>query len=135
MAEIAPMLGAILGISKTPKGQDKKRAEKPTAKVNKKKGTANFKTTKGEGSVTEPMQQHGELASYKVPPPPSDKKLLKESAKHTARSATEDWVAGRISTKEHKAVHDRAKHVLANKHPHEFKGPSGERSMSKVMKR
>lgn len=125
MAEIAPMLGAILGISKTPKGQDKKRAKKPHGK----------KTTGGEKSVTEPEQQHGELASYKAPPPPSDKKLLKESAKHTARSATEDWVAGRISTKEHKAVHDRAKHVLANKHPHEFKGPSGERSMNKAMKR
>jgi hypothetical protein len=126
------MLGAILGISKTPKGQDKKRGEKPTAKVNKKKGTATFKTTKGEGSVTEPQQQHGELASYEAPKPIPDKKLIKESAKHTMRRATEDWVEGRISTKEHKAMHERAKHVLSNKSPQEFKGMSGERSFKKM---
>jgi hypothetical protein len=107
------MLGAIFGVSKTPKGQDKKRAKK----------------SKGEKSVTEPAQQHGELASYKAPPPPSDKKLMKESAKHTVRRATDDWVEGRITTKEHKAVHERAKHVLSGKAPHEFRGPSGERKM------
>jgi hypothetical protein len=126
------MLGAILGVSKTPKGQDRKRAAKPTHKTNKKTGTATFKTTKGEGSVTEPMQQHGELASYKAPPPPSDRKLVRESAKHTIRRATEDWVEGRITTREHKAAHDRAKHVLSGKHPHEFRGPSGERSLRKM---
>jgi hypothetical protein len=126
------MLGAIFGISKTPKGQDKKRAAKPSAKVSKKTGTATFKTTKGEGSVTEPMQQHGELASYQAPKPIPDKKLIKESAKHTMRNATEDWIAGRITTKEHKAMHERAKHVLSNKSPHEFKGMSGERSMRKL---
>ena len=108
------MLGAILGISKTPKGQDKKRAKKKS---------------KGEKSVTEPEQQHGELASYKAPPPPSDKKLLRESAKHTARRATEDWVSGHISTKECHAAHARAKHVLAGKPVREFKGMSGERKM------
>jgi len=116
------MLGAILGISKTPKGQDKKRGKKPTAK----------KTTGGEKSVTEPMQQHGELASYQAPKPIPDKKLIKESAKHTMRNATEDWIAGRITTKEHKAMHERAKHVLSNKSPHEFKGMSGERSFRKL---
>jgi hypothetical protein len=116
VADIAPMLGAILGISKTPKGQDKKRAKK----------------SKGEKSVTEPEQQHGELASSKAPPPPTDKKLMRESAKHTIRRATEDWVSGHITTKECSAAHARAKHVLSGKKPHEFRGPSGERSFKKM---
>lgn len=128
MADIAPMLGAILGISRTPKGQDKKRAVKPKTK----KGRGDHKVTGGEKSVTEPAQQHGELASYQTPQPISDKKLIKESAKHTLRRATDDWVEGRISTKEHKAVHDRTKHVLSGKHPHEFRGTSGERSFKKL---
>lgn len=120
--EIAPMLGAILGISKTPKGQDKKRAKKPTAK----------KTTGGEKSVTEPAQQHGELASYQAPKPVSEHKMMKENAKHTLRRATDDWVEGRITTKEHRAVHERAKHVLSGKQPREFSGTSGERSFKKM---
>ena len=123
MADIAPMLGAILGISKTPKGQDKKRAVKPKTK----KGRGDHKVTGGEKSVTEPAQQHGELASFQAPKPLSDKKLMKESAKHTARRATEDWVEGRISTKEHQAVHERTKHVMSGKPVHEFKGMNGER--------
>ena len=78
-------------------------------------------------------QQHGELASYMAPPPPpNDRKLMRENAKHTLRRATDDWVEGRISTKEHAAVHQRAKHVLSGKPPHEFKGPSGERSFKKI---
>jgi len=116
MADVAPMLGAIFGISKTPKGQDKKRAKK----------------SKGEKSVTEPEQQHGELASNKAPPPPTDKKLMRESAKHTIRRATEDWVSGHITTKECSAAHARAKHVLSGKSPREFRGPSGERSFKKM---
>jgi len=116
MGDVAPMLGAVLGISKTPKGQDKKRAKK----------------SRGEKSVTEPEQQHGELASAKAPPAPSDKKLLKESAKHTVRRATEDWVSGHISTKECCAAHDRAKHVLSGRAVREFKGMSGERSFKKI---
>ncbi len=117
MADVAPMLGAILGISHTPKGQDKKRAAKPKGR----------KTTKGERAVTEPAQQHGELASFQTPKPLSDTQMIKVNAKHELRRATDDWVAGRISTKEHKAVHDRTKHVLSGKKPHEFRGPSGER--------
>jgi hypothetical protein len=114
VADIAPMLGAILGISKTPKGQDKKRAKK----------------SKGEKSVTEPGQQHGELANSMAPPKPiSDHKIMKEQAKHSMRRATEDWVSGHVSTKDCAAVHARAKHVLSGKRPHEFKGPSGERKM------
>ena len=110
------MLGAIMGISKTPKGQDKKRAKK----------------SRGEKSVTEPEQQHGELANNMVPPAPSDKKLMKESAKHTIRRATEDWVSGHITTKECNAAHMRAKHVLSGKAVREFKGTSGERSFKKL---
>lgn len=127
MADVAPMLGAILGISRTPKGQDKKRNAKPTSK--KVKVAAVYKTTKGERSVTEPAQQHGELASYMAPKPLSDGKIMKENAKHTLRRATDDWVEGRMSTKEHKAVHERTKHILSGKKPHEFRGPSGERKM------
>jgi hypothetical protein len=117
VADIAPMLGAILGISKTPKGQDKKRAKK----------------SKGEKSVTEPMQQHGELASNKAPVAVlGEKKMMKENAKHTARRATEDWVSGHITTKECAAAHARAKHVISGKEPREFKGMSGERSFRKI---
>src|SRR5271166_2314139 len=105
MADIAPMLGAILGISKTPKGQDKKRAVKPKTK----KGRGDHKVTGGERSVTEPAQQHGELASYVAPKPISEHKMIKENAKHTLRRATDDWVEGRITTKEHRAVHERTK--------------------------
>lgn len=125
MADIAPMLGAILGISKTPKGQDKKRAVKPKTK----KGRGDHKVTGGEKSVTEPAQQHGELASYKAP---TDAKMVREHAKSALRNATESWVSGHITTKEHKAVHDRAKHVLSGKRPTEFKGTSGERSFKKL---
>lgn len=64
---------------------------------------------------------------------PSDKQLVREHAKSTARRATQDWIDGRISTKEHSAVHERAKHVLAGKQPREFKGPNGERKMKGLM--
>ena len=106
----APLIGALFN-SVTPPGQDKKRARK----------------SKGEKSVTEPAQQHGELASFQAPKPPPDKKLMKESAKYAARRATEDWVEGRISTKEYSAVHERTKHVISGKPVHEFKGMNGER--------
>jgi hypothetical protein len=105
---VPKMLSAIMGVSPTPKGQDKKRAKK----------------SMGEGSVTEPGQQHGELASYKEP---TDGERIKDEAKHQKRRATEDWIAGRITTKEHGAVHERAQHVLHGRHPREFKGMSGER--------
>lgn len=108
---MGPLIGALF-TSVTPKGQDKKRAKK----------------SKGEASVTEPMQQHGELASAAVPTrPPTDKQQIKHEAKYQMKRATEDWVAGRMTTDEHKAVHARAQHVLHGKHPHEFKGKSGER--------
>lgn len=114
---MGPLIGALF-TSVTPKGQDKKRAGK----------------SKGEKSVTQPKQQHGELASSAVPTspyvekkPPTDKQQIRQDAKYQMKRATEDWVAGRVSTDEHKAVHMRAQHVLHGKHPHEFKGKSGER--------
>jgi len=110
VAEIAPMLGAILGISRTPKGQDKKRSKK----------------SKGEKSVTEQGQQHGELASYKEP---TEKQRVKEDTKRTMRNATDSWVSGHMTTAEHTAVHARAKHVLLARPVREFKGKSGERKM------
>jgi hypothetical protein len=116
MGELPHMLGAIFGVSKTPKGQDKKRAKK----------------SKGEKSVTEPAQQHGELFNSQAPKPIPEKALMKENAKHSVRRATDDWVAGHITTKECCAVHDRAKHLLSGKRPVEFKGPSGERSFKKM---
>jgi hypothetical protein len=69
------------------------------------------------------------LAAIMGPPmrKPSDKTMMKDHAKRAMRRATEDWVDGRMSTKEHNAVHDRAKHVLSGKHPAKFKGKSGER--------
>src|SRR5271166_2115097 len=104
MADIAPMLGAILGISKTPKGQDKKRAVKPKTKKNGK----GHMVTHGEMSMTSPGQQHGELASYKAP---TEKHMLRENAKREMRHATESWVSGHTTTAEHAAVHARAQHV------------------------
>jgi hypothetical protein len=120
VADIAPMLGAILGISKTPKGQDKKRAVKPKTKKN----GAGHMVTHGEGSVTSQGQQHGELSSASVP---TEKHLMRENAKSSLRHATDSWVTGHITTKEHAAVHARAKHILSGKRPMEFKGPSGEK--------
>jgi hypothetical protein len=112
MVKIAPMLGAI--VTSPPKGNDKKRRGK----------------SKGEKSVTEPKQQHGELLNSLMPTtPPSTKQMTKDHAKHEMRRATEEWVSGRITTKEHKAVHERAKHVMSGKRPEHFKGPSGERKI------
>jgi hypothetical protein len=115
MASIAPMLGAIMGISKEPKGNDKKRAVKP--KTPKIRPGKQHRVTKGEKSVTDHGQQHGELASYRRP---TEHKLMKESAKGAMRMATDDWVRGRISKNEHTQIHERAKHVIAGKRPREF---------------
>jgi hypothetical protein len=97
--KIAPMLGAI--VTSPPKSQGKKRAKK----------------SKGEKSVTQPGQQHGELLNYKAP---TDRQMIKESAKHTMRHATESWVRGDMSTREHEQVHARAKHVMSGRKPREF---------------
>lgn len=110
-----PLIGALFN-SVTPPADDKKRARKP--KTNK--------TTLGENSVPSHAQQHGELASSKDP---TEGQRLKESARHAKRHATEDWIAGRKTTKDHEHIHRRANHVLSNKKPGAFKGKSGERAL------
>lgn len=60
---------------------------------------------------------------------PSAKQMTREHAKHAMRRATEEWIDGRITTKEHNAVHERGKHVLEGKHPRHFKGKTGERKI------
>ena len=74
------------------------------------------KSTRGEKSVTQPRQQHGELFNTMAPKPLSDRAMEKESARSSMRRATANWVDGHISAKEHKAIHERAAHVLAGKH-------------------
>lgn len=115
MADIAPMLGAIMGISKTPKGEDKRRAAKP--KTHKGVQKRDHRVTKGEKSMASHGQQHGELASYKAP---TQHQLMKERAKGSMRQATDDWVNGRISTREHDGIHARAKHVATGRKPRDF---------------
>lgn len=105
---LSPLLGPLF-MSVTPKGQDKKRAKK----------------SKGEKSVTEPAQQHGELSSYKEPTPLARTKMHARDAKVRA---TQDWVEGRVTTKQHKNVHERANHILTNQNPAKFKGMTGEKA-------
>lgn len=114
---MGPLIGALF-TSVTPPSEDKKRAKK----------------SKGEKSVTEPRQQHGELANSAQPTwpkieKPSDKALIKERAKSEMRNATESWVSGHMDTKEHTAIHARAHHVLHGKPVHEFKGKTGDRKV------
>jgi hypothetical protein len=93
------MLGAI--VTSPPKAQGKKRAKK----------------SKGEKSVTQPGQQHGETFNYKAP---TEHSMMKERAKSTMREATASWVRGDMSTREHEQVHARAKHVISGRKPREF---------------
>lgn len=115
---MAGSLGALIGplfdAGESPK-QDAKRAPKP--KKNK--------VTKGEGSVTEPMQQHGELSSSMEPTPVERTHAHARDAKVRA---TQDWVEGRMTTKQHEHVHSRANHILMNRKPKVFKGTTGEKA-------
>lgn len=113
------MLGAVFAHASPPDASGKKRNVKPRGS----------KTTKGEKSVVQPRQQHGELATSAEPMPLTERQQMKEHAKHQMRRATEDWVSGHTTTAEHNAVHARAKHILAGKHPRDFSGKSGERKM------
>ena len=122
MASIVPMLGAVIAHVRPPDASGKKRNVKPRGK----------RTTKGEKSVVQPAQQHGELATAMSPKPLSERMQMREHAKHQMRRATEDWVSGHVSTAEHNAVHARAKHILSGKSPREFSGKSGERSFRKL---
>jgi hypothetical protein len=114
MGELPHMLGAIFGVKRSPKAAAAKSKKQPKMKA-----------------VTALHDTGSPLANAQNEPV-SDKKIMKDNAKHSVRRATEDWVSGHITTKECCAVHDRAKHVLSGKRPMEFKGPSGERSFKKM---
>jgi hypothetical protein len=107
------MLGAVFAHAVPPDASGKKRSPKPKTNSMRKTG---HKVTKGEGSMNQPHQQHGELATAMSPKPLSDRQMEKESAKSSMRRATANWVDGHISAKEHSAIHSRARHVLAGKH-------------------
>jgi hypothetical protein len=110
-------LAAIMGHATPPDASGKKRSPKPkTSKTNR-----GHRVTRGEKSMVQPAQQHGELATGDAPKPLTDRQMMRMHAKSSMRRATADWVDGRIDSKEHKAVHARAKHVLSGKRPHEFK--------------
>lgn len=111
MAEIAPMLGAIFGAKHSPKAKAAKSKSKNAAK---------------KVAIVVHTQSPLENAEHKMP---TEHQRMKENAKHEMRHATDSWVSGHMTTKEHSAVHARAKHVLSNKPVREFKGPSGERKM------
>lgn len=128
---MAGSLGALIGPlfdAAEPAAEAKKRAPKPKAKRSKHGGTAESKVTSGEGSVTAPMQQHGELASSAEPTPVEQ---VQNHARREKVRATQDWVEGRMTTKQHEHVHSRANHVLMNRKPREFKGTTGEKAPPK----
>jgi hypothetical protein len=57
--------------------------------------------------------QHGELAGASdYPPPKGHIEKMKEQAEEEKRTATRNWIAGRIPTAEHDEIHSRANHVL-----------------------
>lgn len=87
------------------------------------------KVTRGEKSVSQPHQQHGELASSQEPKALSARMQMKEHAKSAMRSSTESWISGHTTTGEMNAVHARAKHVMSGKHPSQYSGRSGERKL------
>jgi hypothetical protein len=118
------MLGAVFAHAGAPKSEGRVRPKPRTEGAHGRKG---HRVTHGEKSVSQPHQQHGELASAVEPKPLTERMQMREHAKHQMRRATEDWVSGHMSTSEHNAVHARGKHILAGKHPHEFRGKSGER--------
>lgn len=107
MAKSATVGGEVFA-SKAPKGDKKLRPKK----------------SKGESSMANHVQQHGELSSEKTP-----REMTRLHAKNAMQSATSSWVSGHMTSAEHGAVTARAKHVLSGKRPHEFKGKSGERKI------
>lgn len=122
---MASSLGALIGPlfdAGEPPKEAKKRAPKP--KKNK--------TTGGEKSVSAPNQQHGELASALAPAPISTPvERVNDHARNAKVNATQDWVDGRITSKQHSTIHARANHVLMNKGPKGFKGTTGEKAPPK----
>jgi hypothetical protein len=73
------------------------------------------------------LPQMLDMALSAAPKPPTDKQRIKSTARDAKVSATQDWLRGHIDSKEHKAIHDRADHVLSGKKPDKFKGKTGEK--------
>jgi hypothetical protein len=132
---MASSLGALIGplfdAAESPKEQ-KKRTPKPKSKKSG-HGTAKFQTTEGEGSVAQQGQQHGELAASMAPKPPTPQEQTHDHARSAKVRATQDWVEGRITSKQHANVHERANHILMNRQPKVFKGSTGEKAPKKGM--
>lgn len=124
------MLGAVFAHAGAPKSEGRVRPKPKTEGFHgHKKG---HKVTHGEKSVSQPRQQHGELASVMEPKPLSERMQMKEHARHEKRRATESWISGHMSTSEHTAVHKRADHILSGKHPKHFSGKTGERKIGRL---
>lgn len=106
-----PKLHITLGVLRTAKGNQAPKRGK-----------------RGEDSMPSPNgpTQHGEMSSSQSPEP-TEKEKLNDDIQYQKRNATRDWVAGRITTADHKAIHDRANHALTARPVHKFRGKSGER--------
>lgn len=68
-----------------------------------------------------------------MPEPPTPQERTHDHARDAKVRATQDWVEGRITSKQHEAVHKRANHVLMKKDPAKFKGVTGEKAMKGKM--
>lgn len=130
MAKLTEMLGAVYAHAGKPKSEGRVRPKPKTTKGHRAGGE--HRVTRGEKSVSQPHQQHGELASAVEPRPLTDGQMAKQHARHEKRRATESWISGHMSSHEHAAVHARADHVLRGKHVREYKGKSGERSFGRL---
>ena len=65
--------------------------------------------------------------------PPSEKERVVSHARNAKVNATQDWIDGRIDTKQHENVHKRANHVIAKKGTVKgFRGKTGERKPEKM---
>lgn len=109
-----------------------RQGEHPEAKKARAKPRKS-QTTKGEGSVVGRYNQMSELAGDAVAPRPLSPKVVdRERIKNHARDAkvraTQDWIDGRLSTKKHANIHNRANHVLAGGPMQTYVGKTGERA-------
>jgi hypothetical protein len=68
-----------------------------------------------------------------MPEPPTPQERTHDHARDAKVRATQDWVEGRITSKQHANVHKRANHVLMKKDPAKFKGTTGEKAMKGKM--
>ena len=130
MAKTTEMLGAVFAHAGKPKSEGRVRPKPRTEGLKAHK--RGHRVTHGEASVSQPRQQHGELASEAQPERLTAGQRMKEHARHEKTRATESWISGHMSTAEHSAVHGRADHVLRGREPRAFKGKTGERSFGKL---